>query len=124
MQRKGPVLIPLATPGDQLGSTGADPARVSVPSKMARAEGDPQDCVASLARNFGRIRVTATSMSRSTKSPPTLPSSGSIEAQLPVLNYPLEIASTTREQRDALKRELLRQHPELAERFAVIRAVE
>jgi len=30
----------------------------------------------------------------------------------------------TREQRNALKRELLRQHPELAERIAGIRAVE
>jgi hypothetical protein len=30
----------------------------------------------------------------------------------------------SREQRDALKRELLRQHPELVERIAGIRAVE
>jgi len=36
----------------------------------------------------------------------------------------LDIASMTREQRDALKRELLRQHPELVERFAGIHAVE
>ena len=47
-----------------------------------------------------------------------------IETQPPVSDDPLEIASMTREQRDALKRELLRQHPELAERIAGIRAVE
>jgi hypothetical protein len=35
-----------------------------------------------------------------------------------------DIASMTRAQRDALKRELLRQHPELVERIAGIRAVE
>jgi hypothetical protein len=36
----------------------------------------------------------------------------------------LDIASMTREQRDPLKRELLRQHPELVERIAGLRAVE
>jgi hypothetical protein len=37
---------------------------------------------------------------------------------------PLDVASMTREERDALKRELLRQHPELAERIMGLRAVE
>jgi hypothetical protein len=37
---------------------------------------------------------------------------------------PLDIASMTREQRDALKRELLRQHPELVERIRGITAVD
>jgi hypothetical protein len=32
---------------------------------------------------------------------------------------PLDIASMTREERDALKRELLRQHPELAEQYGL-----
>ena len=36
----------------------------------------------------------------------------------------MDIASMTREQRDALKRELLRQHPELVARIAGLRAVE
>ena len=36
---------------------------------------------------------------------------------------PLDVASMTREQRDALKRELLRQHPELAEQYG-LRAVQ
>jgi hypothetical protein len=36
----------------------------------------------------------------------------------------LDIASMTREQRDALKQELLRQHLELVERIAGLRAVE
>jgi hypothetical protein len=36
---------------------------------------------------------------------------------------PLDIAAMTREQRDALKRELLRQHPELGEQIMGIRAV-
>jgi hypothetical protein len=47
-----------------------------------------------------------------------------IETQLPALDDPLDIASMTREQRDRLKRELLRQHPELAERIRGLRAVE
>lgn len=37
---------------------------------------------------------------------------------------PLDVASMTREQRDALKRQILRQHPELAEQYMGIRAVE
>ena len=37
---------------------------------------------------------------------------------------PLDVSKMTREQRDALKRELVRQHPELAERILGIRAVE
>jgi hypothetical protein len=37
---------------------------------------------------------------------------------------PLNVASMSREQRDALKREILRQHPELAEQYMGIRAVE
>jgi hypothetical protein len=36
----------------------------------------------------------------------------------------LDIASMSREQRDALKRELLRQHPELVERIAGLRVVD
>ena len=37
---------------------------------------------------------------------------------------PLDVASMTREQRDVFKRELLRQHPELAERIAGLRDVD
>ena len=37
---------------------------------------------------------------------------------------PLDVASMSREQRDALKREILRQHPELVEQYMGIRAVE
>jgi homoserine kinase len=36
---------------------------------------------------------------------------------------PLDVASMTREQRDALKREISRQHPELAEQYG-LRAVQ
>ena len=36
---------------------------------------------------------------------------------------PLDIASMSREQRDALKREILRQHPELVEQYMGIRDV-
>ena len=38
------------------------------------------------------------------------------------LHDPLDVAAMTRKQRDGLKRELLRQHPELVERIAGIRA--
>ena len=37
---------------------------------------------------------------------------------------PLDVASMSREQRDALKRQILRQHPELAEQYMGIRAAE
>lgn len=36
---------------------------------------------------------------------------------------PLDVASMSREQRDALKRQILRQHLELAEQYTGIRAV-
>ena len=37
---------------------------------------------------------------------------------------PFDVAPMSREQRDALKRHILRQHPELAEQYMGIRAVE
>jgi hypothetical protein len=40
------------------------------------------------------------------------------------LDDPLDVASMSREQRDALKRQILRQHPELAEQYMGTRAVE
>jgi hypothetical protein len=41
------------------------------------------------------------------------------------LDDPLDVASMSREQRDALKRELLRRHPHLAEELTdVIRSVD
>jgi hypothetical protein len=42
-----------------------------------------------------------------------------IETQLPALDDPLDIASMTREQRDALKRRLLPEHPHLAEQLGI-----
>ena len=40
------------------------------------------------------------------------------------LDDPFDVASMSREQRDALKRHIVRQHPELAEQYMGIRAVE
>jgi hypothetical protein len=48
-----------------------------------------------------------------------------IETQLSALVDPLDIASMTREQRDALKRELLRLHPHLAQELTdAIRSID
>jgi hypothetical protein len=46
------------------------------------------------------------------------------EDEQPTGSDPLDVASMSREQRDALKQEILRQHPELAEQYMAIRAVE
>jgi hypothetical protein len=42
-----------------------------------------------------------------------------IETQLPALDDPLDIASMTREQRDALKRKLLAQYPHLVDELGL-----
>jgi hypothetical protein len=75
---------------------------------------------------FGRMTRTALTGPRTPGSPGFMAGRPKETVEnVTALDDPLDVASMSREQRDALKRELLRRHPHLAEELTdVIRSVD